>query len=204
MRNTFLNLVQKQLNNCFIHSKIPTTMQKILLQPTNEIIFNFPVKLDNGTIEMFKGYRIQHNNILGPYKGGIRFHQDVHLDEVKALFFVANPTLTTSQKHQFQIQFNLIGRAEAITLDVAKDLISHMKEKDYKSVRKWVVENMDNDPTKLFRKIYDYANDYIQPATIPHLVLILADYQHKQAFSADSEINVLACLTEIMGQCKFK
>ena len=85
MKNTFLNLVQKQLNNCFIHSKIPTTMQKILLQPTNEIIFNFPVKLENGTIEMFKGYRIQHNNILGPYKGGIRFHQDVHLDEVKAL-----------------------------------------------------------------------------------------------------------------------
>tara|TARA_Y100000590_G_scaffold469232_1_gene655685 strand:- start:14003 stop:15310 length:1308 start_codon:yes stop_codon:yes gene_type:complete len=85
MRNTFLNLVQKQLNNCFIHSNIPETMQKILLQPTNEVIFNFPVKLDNGTIEMFKGYRIQHNNILGPYKGGIRFHQDVHLDEVKAL-----------------------------------------------------------------------------------------------------------------------
>ena len=85
MRNTFLNLVQKQLNNCFIHSNIPATMQKILLQPTNEVIFNFPVKLDNGTIEMFKGYRIQHNNILGPYKGGIRFHQDVHLDEVKAL-----------------------------------------------------------------------------------------------------------------------
>ena len=85
MRNTFLNLVQKQLNNCFIHSNIPTTMQKILLQPTNEVIFNFPVKLKNGTIEIFKGYRIQHNNILGPYKGGIRFHQDVHLDEVKAL-----------------------------------------------------------------------------------------------------------------------
>ena len=67
-----------------------------------------------------------------------------------------------------------------------KDLVSH------------------NDPAKLFRKIYDYANDYIEPANIPHLVLILADYQYKQAFSADSEINVLACLTEIMGQCKFK
>ena len=85
-----------------------------------------------------------------------------------------------------------------------KDLVSHMKEKDYKLVRKWVVENMDNDPAKLFRKIYDYANDYIEPVNIPHLVLILADYQYKQAFSADSEINVLACLTEIMGQCKFK
>ena len=85
MKNTFLKLVQKQLNNCFIHSNIPKTMQKILLQPTNEIIFNFPVKLEDETVEMFKGYRIQHNNILGPYKGGIRFHQDVHLDEVKAL-----------------------------------------------------------------------------------------------------------------------
>ena len=85
MKNTFLNLVQKQLNNCFTHSNIPNTMRQILLQPTNEIIFNFPVKLSNGTVEMFKGYRIQHNNILGPYKGGIRFHQDVHLNEVKAL-----------------------------------------------------------------------------------------------------------------------
>ena len=85
MQNTFLNLVQKQLRNCFNQSTIPNTMKHILLQPTNEIIFNFPVKLQNRTIEMFKGYRIQHNNILGPYKGGIRFHQDVHLDEVKAL-----------------------------------------------------------------------------------------------------------------------
>jgi len=85
MKNSFLNLVQKQLNNCFTHSNISNTMRQILLQPTNEIIFNFPVKLKNGTIEMFKGYRIQHNNILGPYKGGIRFHQDIQLDEVKAL-----------------------------------------------------------------------------------------------------------------------
>ena len=85
-----------------------------------------------------------------------------------------------------------------------KDLVSHMKEKDFKSVRKWVVENMDNDPAKLFRKIYNHANDYIQPSSVPHLVLILAEYQYKQAFSADSEINVLACLIEIMGDCKFK
>ena len=83
--NTFLNLVQKQINKGFIQSQVPITMKHILLQPTNEIIFNFPVKLSNKKIQMFKGYRIQHNNILGPYKGGIRFHQDVHLDEVKAL-----------------------------------------------------------------------------------------------------------------------
>ena len=61
-------------------------------------------------------------------KGMEKYERDLTLDEVKALFFVANPTLTTSQKHQFQIQFNLIGRAEAMTLDVAKDLISHMNQ----------------------------------------------------------------------------
>lgn len=57
----------------------------ILSQPKNEVIVNFPVKLDEGGWEVFRGYRIQHNNILGPYKGGIRFHQDVDLDEVRAL-----------------------------------------------------------------------------------------------------------------------
>jgi len=85
MTGTFLLVVQKQLHNCFNKSGIPETMRNILLHPKNEIIFNFPVKLSDNTVRMFKGYRIQHNNVLGPYKGGIRFHQDVHLDEVKAL-----------------------------------------------------------------------------------------------------------------------
>jgi len=85
MNNKFLNLVQKQLSNGFNNSLIPLNMKKILNQPKNEIIFNFPVKLSNNELNIFKGYRIQHNDILGPFKGGIRFHQDVHLDEVKAL-----------------------------------------------------------------------------------------------------------------------
>jgi len=83
--NKFLKLVQKQLSNGFNNSSISLTMKQILNQPKNEIIFNFPVKLSNNELKIFKGYRIQHNDILGPYKGGIRFHQDVHLDEVKAL-----------------------------------------------------------------------------------------------------------------------
>ena len=83
--NKFLKLVQTQLSNGLNHSSIPVVMKEILNQPTNEIIFNFPVKLSCGNLKIFKGYRIQHNNILGPYKGGIRFHQDVHLDEIKAL-----------------------------------------------------------------------------------------------------------------------
>ena len=57
----------------------------ILSQPKNELIVNFPVRMDNGDYRLFKGYRVQHNNILGPYKGGIRYHEDVTLDEIKAL-----------------------------------------------------------------------------------------------------------------------
>lgn len=60
-------------------------LRVILSQPKNEIIVNFPVRMDNGSYQLFKGYRIQHNNILGCYKGGIRYHPQVHLDEVKAL-----------------------------------------------------------------------------------------------------------------------
>ena len=85
MNNKFLSLVQKQLANGFNNSLVPLNMKKILNQPKNEIIFNFPVKLSTNELHIFKGYRIQHNDILGPFKGGIRFHQDVNLDEVKAL-----------------------------------------------------------------------------------------------------------------------
>ncbi|MEL6983110.1 MAG: Glu/Leu/Phe/Val dehydrogenase dimerization domain-containing protein [Actinomycetota bacterium] len=59
--------------------------REILSHPKNEIIVNFPVSLDDGSKKIFTGYRIQHNNLLGPYKGGLRFHPDVDLDEVKAL-----------------------------------------------------------------------------------------------------------------------
>ena len=60
-------------------------VRDILSQPKNELIVNFPVRMDSGEYQMFKGYRVQHNNILGPYKGGIRYHEQVSLDEVKAL-----------------------------------------------------------------------------------------------------------------------
>src|SRR5438477_5857428 len=60
-------------------------VQVILSQPKNELIINFPVRMDDGKYQLFKGYRIQHNNLLGPFKGGMRYHEEVSLDEVKAL-----------------------------------------------------------------------------------------------------------------------
>jgi len=85
-----------------------------------------------------------------------------------------------------------------------KTLVSHLKSKEFGNMRKWVVNNLDNDPVKIFRKIYDSMYTTLQPETIPHAVLIIADYQYKSAFVADQEINLVACLTELMSQVKFK
>ena len=85
-----------------------------------------------------------------------------------------------------------------------KTLVTHLKGKEFSDMRKWVVNNLDNDPVKIFRKIYDSMYDSLEPETIPHAVLIIADYQYKSAFVADQEINLVACLTELMSQVKFK
>jgi len=85
-----------------------------------------------------------------------------------------------------------------------KTLVSHLKNKEFSDMRKWVVNNLDNDPVKIFRKIYDTLYTNLEPSTIPHAVLIIADYQYKSAFVADQEINLVACLTELMSQVKFK
>jgi len=84
------------------------------------------------------------------------------------------------------------------------DLIKNLKEKNFPEVRKWCVNNLDNDPAVLLRRIYDSLYSSLVPSTIPAAVLILAKYQYQIAFVADQEINMLACLTEIMVECKFK
>lgn len=87
-RKTNLNdFCQNQLDKAAKLGNIDSDFIKILSVPKHEIIVNFPVKLQDGTIDIIKGYRIQHCNLLGPYKGGLRFHHDVHLDECKALAF---------------------------------------------------------------------------------------------------------------------
>ena len=83
------------------------------------------------------------------------------------------------------------------------DIIKYIKDKDFGAIRKWVASN-DIDATTFFRKLYDNLYDVLKPQSIPQAVIILADYQYKQAFVADTEINTLACLTEIMVSCEFQ
>ena len=84
------------------------------------------------------------------------------------------------------------------------ELIGGLKGKKFSEVRKWGNQNMDQDTAKLFRKLYDTFHQHLKPQSVPQAVLIIADYQYKSAFVADQEINMVACLTEIMVECAFK
>ena len=84
------------------------------------------------------------------------------------------------------------------------DLLKALKDKNFSDARKWVTNNLDNDPSRIFRKLYDGLYENLKPQSVPQLVLILAKYQYQAAFVADSEINLIACLTEIMVDCEFK
>ena len=85
-----------------------------------------------------------------------------------------------------------------------KSLMDKLKGKDFKGMRQWVVNNIDTEPQAIFRAVYDKMADHVQPQSIPQVVLILADYQYKNAFVADHEMNVVACMTEIMAGAEWK
>ena len=101
-------------------------------------------------------------------------------------------------------RYSISGRIDAgILVNLSDksfdDLFSYLKSKDFKKMRQWVVNNIDTDASSIFRGIYDRMIDKVKPQSVPQLVLILADYQYKNAFVADMELNVVACMTEIMA-----
>lgn len=85
-----------------------------------------------------------------------------------------------------------------------KSLVGYLKGKNFKETRKWVAQNSDIETSVLFEMLYDTATDYLEPSSIPNLVVLLADYQYKDAFVANHELNTMAAMTEIMTSCKFK
>ena len=84
-----------------------------------------------------------------------------------------------------------------------QNLVTFLKTKDFKRMRSWVVNNIDTDASSIFRGVYDRMYEAVKPQSIPQIVLILADYQYKNAFVADHELNVVACMTEIMANVEF-
>ena len=96
------------------------------------------------------------------------------------------------------------GILSNLTDENFKTLIKYLKEKNFTNMRKWVASNLDNEPVVLFRRIYDEANTVMEKSSVPQLVLTMADYQYKSAFVADQEVNMVACLTQLMAECEFK
>lgn len=93
---------------------------------------------------------------------------------------------------------------DALSHDAYGELFKHLKDKDFKKMRSWVVNNIDVDASAIIRNLYNRMYDHVEPQSVPQLVVTLADYQYKNAFVADSELNMVACLTEVMAQVEFK
>ena len=100
-----------------------------------------------------------------------------------------------------KIDIGILSSAGDLRID---SLMDNIKTKNFNEVRRWVVDNIDNDQTKIFRTIYDALYDHLDPKSIPLAILILGDYQYKAAFVADPEINITACLVQLMMECEIK
>lgn len=132
----------------------------------------------------------------------IEFDKKVVAEVVKKYFPDNRRILNELQKYGScgRIDTGILSNVQDVSI---KSLTSALKEKNFTEVRKWVSQNSDVDSSEIFRTIYDAASEFLTSSSIPQLVLILADYQYKAAFVADPEINMTACLTEIMVNCEF-
>jgi DNA polymerase III delta prime subunit len=132
----------------------------------------------------------------------IRFEKNVLVEITKKYFPDYRRTLNELQRYSTSGQIDAGVLAQVVSVRNIQDLVKYLKEKNFAEMRKWVVVNADLDPARMFRKIYDSMYEYMKPESIPQAVVILAKYQYQSAFVADQEINVVACLTEIMVDCE--
>jgi DNA polymerase III delta prime subunit len=136
-------------------------------------------------------------------KENINYDKKVILELVKNHFPDTRQLLNVLQRYSVggKIDSGILASFSDISVN---DLINHLKDKNFKEVRNWVVKNLDNDASAILRKIYDACYDSLVPASIPAAVLVIAKYQYQSSFVADQEINLLAALTELMCEVEFR
>ena len=134
---------------------------------------------------------------------GIKYDDKVILELITKYFPDWRRTLNELQKYSVsgQIDSGILVNLSEVNIN---ELMDALKKNEFTVVRKWIVNNLDNDPNRMFRVIYDSLYEFLDGSTIPHAVIIIGDYSYKSAFVADQEINMLACMTELMGAVKFK
>jgi DNA polymerase III delta prime subunit len=135
-------------------------------------------------------------------KEGVEFDKSVVAEVVRKYFPDNRRVLNELQRYSVSgvIDTGILSNVQEVTLS---KLVKSLKDKNFTEVRKWVAENSDAEAADIFRKIYDKSSEIVVAGSIPQLVLILADYQYKSAFVADQEINLTACLTEVMANVQF-
>ena len=134
---------------------------------------------------------------------GIVYDKKVLIELIMKYFPDFRRVLNELQRYSVsgEIDTGILSSINEVNLN---ELVGGLRGKKFSEVRKWANQNIDQDTTKIFRKLYDNLSGQLKPQSIPQAVLIIADYQYKSAFVADQEINLVACLTEIMVECEFK
>ena len=135
-------------------------------------------------------------------KESVKYKPDVIAQLIMKHFPDFRRVLNELQKHAVggTIDENILTQASEENL---KELFVALKKKDFNTMRKWVAENIDNDHVRLYRQIYDSLYSKFAKPSIPQAVLTIAEYSYKAAFVADQEVNMVACLTELMMECEF-
>ena len=163
-------------------------------------VIDFIIPKDNKP-KLAKDFFGRVKNILE--QENIKYEPRVVMEVLTKYFPDWRRTLNELQRYSTsgQIDAGILVNISEVNIN---ELVAALKEQEFTNVRKWIVHNLDNDPVRMYRRIYDSLYNHADSSTIPHAVVILSDYQYKSAFVADQEINMLACMTEIMSQVKFK
>tara|TARA_B100000073_G_C23698591_1_gene559357 strand:+ start:253 stop:1188 length:936 start_codon:yes stop_codon:yes gene_type:complete len=133
----------------------------------------------------------------------IEFETKVVAALVKKYFPDFRRTINELQRYSSRGKIDSGVLAQGTDIKI-QDLVAHLRGREFTNMKKWVVQNLDNEPTKIMRKVYDSLYDFLEPKSIPEAVLIIGEYQYKSAFVVDHEINLVCFLTEIMMRCQFK
>ena len=136
-------------------------------------------------------------------KESVKYNEKVLVELITKHFPDFRRILNELQRYSVSGEIDA-GILTSISDKSIKDLMGFLKDKNWKDMRKWVVHNLDSDPSRVFRLIYDGLFNAVKPQSIPKAVITLADYQYKAAFVADAELNMVACLTELMVDLEFK
>lgn len=193
------NAIEEFAGNCsFIFT---CNYKNRIIEPLHSrcAVVDFALK-NNEKAEMAKQFMQRIEYVLNTEK--VEFEKPVIANLITKHFPDFRRVINELQRYS---QFGKIDTGILAQIGDAKldDIIKHIKAKDFGAIRKWVGVN-DIDSNTFFRQLYDALYETMKPKSIPQAVLIIADYQYKNAFVADGEINLVACLTELMANCEFK